>query len=259
MNNWLKKLKKKAILPAAAFLVAAAAIGTTFAWQKWDLEITNNLKAHDTIVSIVEKDFNPETGVKEVAFHNDGDSSVFLRISYSDYWIKGEDKHTDKHQEPVWIKVTEGSDEVLEETIILSNKMANGDDIAVKKWTTVWPEYQKDPDSNLPEPKKDEEWVDGGDGWYYYKKVLKKNETTARILNGVIFPTVPEEYETANYRLFFKAEVVQCSDGSHTLNSEDVNDDATYKMFKKVAKVNQDGINVQWYNKADNGNLVPIN
>ena len=80
MNSLLKKLKMKAILPAAAFL-AAAAIGTTFAWQTWDLSVTNELRSHETKVEVEEPEFHPEDGVKKVRFKNTGNSSIFLRIS----------------------------------------------------------------------------------------------------------------------------------------------------------------------------------
>ena len=88
--KWLiKKIKMKAILPAAAFL-AAAAIGTTFAWQTWDLSVTNELKSHTTEVEVEEPEFDPSTGTKQVQFTNTGNSSVFLRVSYTEYWEKEE-------------------------------------------------------------------------------------------------------------------------------------------------------------------------
>lgn len=219
MNNWLKKLKKKAILPAAAFLVAAAAIGTTFAWQTWDLSITNNLKAHDTKVTIDEEGFDPNTGVKPVTIENDGDSSVFLRVAYSQYWLSHEnlEGREGNNVEPVW----QGT------TILPNNKYAE------KTWTSSW---QTD-------------WV-YDDGWYYYTKVLTQKGTvggTVKILERVDFVNLPPEYEAANYRLFFKAEVVQCSDGSNTLNSDAVNANATFALFGKTARVKNGS--VEWYSK----------
>lgn len=221
MNNWHKKLKKKAILPAAAFLMAAAAIGTTFAWRTWDLSITNNLKAHETKVIIDETGFNPLTGKKPVVFKNDGSSSVYLRVAYSEYWIADEkevqadqSKHWgyNEHEQPTW-------EHENTSTKVLSNKDANGNDIAVKTWTSAW----------------ETDWEKGNDGWYYYKKVLLAGEKTDPILDSVSIVKVPEEYQKANYRLFFKAEVVQCSDGSNTLNSDQVNADALQKLFKMQA------------------------
>lgn len=221
MNNWKSKLKKKAILPAVAFLIAAAAIGTTFAWRTWDLSITNNLKAHETKVTIDETGFNPLTGTKPVSFKNDGTSSVYLRVTYSEYWIADEKEVQgdgskswgyNEHEQPTW----EYGDT---STKILSNKDANGDDIAVKTFTPAW----------------EENWQEGDDGWYYYKKVLLAGKATQPILESVSIVNVPEEYRRANYRLFFKAEVVQCSDGSNTLNSDEVNADALQKLFKMQA------------------------
>lgn len=185
MSNWLKKLKMKAILPAAA-VIAAAAIGTTFAWQTWDLSVTNQLRSHETEI-LVEENFDKEHPFdhKNVWFKNEGSSSVFLRVSYTDYWQKGEE--------------------------ILSNQLS-GQAVAEKHWN------RKD-------------WTEI-DGWYYYNRILKKGERTEDILTKVDPPApFPEEYKGAEYHLYFKAEVVQCSDGSNTLNSEEVNNDATQKMF----------------------------
>lgn len=209
MKNLLIKLKMKAILPAAAIL-AAAAIGTTFAWQTWDLSVTNELRSHTTEVNIEEPDFRPGDGVKQVQFRNTGNSSVFLRVSFTEYWEK----------------VENGSSKYL-----LSNKV-NGKEMATKHWTKYW-------ESDL--------WINGGDGWYYYTKVLKPGKPTELILDGVTFENVTndnQEYLNANYRLYFKAEVVQCSDGSNTLNCEEVNKAATKELFGKEATV--DNGNVSW-------------
>ena len=190
MRNWLKRLEMKAILPAAA-VIAAAAIGTTFAWQTWDLSVTNQLRSHETGI-LVEEDFNEDDPFdhKNVKFTNNGSSSVFLRVSYTDYWQKGEEILSNQHQ--------------------LNGK---NEDVAEKIWNLT-------------------DWTDGRDGWYYYNRILEKGETTKDILTRVKPPDpFPEEYKGAEYHLYFKAEVVQCSDGSNTLNSEEVNNDATQKMF----------------------------
>ncbi len=231
MNKWLNKLKKKAILPAAAFLVAAAAIGTTFAWQKWELSITNNLKAHDVVVTIEEEfDGGPD---KVVRFQNNGDASVFLRVCYSEYWISGEPDTDDIHSKPNW---SDGKDEV-KPTYILPNISKVGE-VANKVWEDVWPDSVPCEENDL--------WVKK-EGWYYYKRILKAGELTAPILSEVKFlENRPEEYKTAHYRLYFKAEVVQCSDGNNTLNSDEVNTNATLSVFGKEAQVDEDG-SVSWY------------
>lgn len=240
MNNWLSRLKKKAILPAMAFLTAAATIGTTFAWQQWDLSIKNNLKAHDVAVQIEEK-FKPEEGHKQVTFKNTGDSSVFLRVSYAEYWINQETGVYGLHDDPNW-----NYGEIP--TNILSNTV-NGIEIAKKAWVSEWPDSGSG-DTSI--------WFDAKDGWYYYKKVLHTDDPGVKILDGVGFlkklpddTKVPAEYTEGNYRLFFKAEVVQCSDGSNTLNSSTVNANSTAALFGRKATVAEDGVTVIWEGEAE--------
>lgn len=223
MSKWLKMMNMKAILPAAALAVTAA-IGTTFAWPNWNLDVTNEMKSHTTDVKI-DENFTGWTQ-KEVSFENTGDSSVFLRISYTEYWDDGEGK-------------------------FLSN-VVDGESVATKAWTEAFKSANGEAGT---------EWLDGGDGWYYYKKVLKAGEKTGKILNYVSFhKPIGEEavdeneaayrlYNPNNYHLYFKAEVVQCSDGGNTLNSEEVNARATNRVFGRVAKVvAQNGETyVAWY------------
>lgn len=94
-----------------------------------------------------------------------------------------------------------------------STNLLDGDYGVVKNWTTAWTT----------------EWVDGGDGWFYYNKVLGAGESTATILSGVEFPSdIPEN---ADYNLTFLAEVIQVSD------EDAVNTDATNKLFGKTGQV----------------------
>lgn len=223
MNRWLKKIKKKAILPVAAFLVAAATIGTTFAWQQWDLSVTNNLRSHTTEVTIIEKGkedgpFDPEKGYKQVSFTNTGSSSVFLRVSYSEYWVSKEKLPDDAgpNEDPHW-----GDEQ--NPTYLLSNVTnINGQVVPFAKpvWTSEW----------------ETDWYAAGDGWYYYKKILPAGGHTDNILERVGFDldNLPNEYKNANYRLFFKAEVVQCSDSdiSKVPNRDKVNKNAIKAIFQ---------------------------
>lgn len=199
MNKWLKRIKVKAILPAAV-LLAAAAIGTTFAWQEWDLSVTNEMKSHTTGVTVVEE-FKP-WDYKKVQFENTGSSSVFLRVSYTEHW-----------------ETPEGQ--------ILSNKDSQDREVAIKDFN--W-----------------DGWEQKSDGWYYYKKVLKSGETTPLVLTKVTYnDSADDVYKNAEYYLYFKSEVVQCSDGSNTLNSGEVNRDATQKVFGRVGTVKANGT-VSW-------------
>lgn len=216
MSRWLKKLKVKTILLAAALWVTAA-VGGTFAWQEWELSVTNELKAHDTQVE-VEEDFQSYDH-KKVGFKNTGTSSVFLRVCYSESW------KADENLLP----------NTVTKTVDSEKKQVP---VAIKKWTEFWPEQE---DNKSTE---NDEWVRIGD-WYYYKKVLKAGTSTNLILNKVsLLDPLPEEYKNANYDLYFYVEAVQCSDGSNTLNSSEVNREATRKIFGPWAEV--DGDTVIW-------------
>lgn len=71
-------------------------------------------------------------------------------------------------------------------------------------------------------------WLDGGDGWYYYTKVLPAG-STAYFMSGVKFPQkVPAG---ADYKFNILAETVQVSDEA------DVNTAATKLLFGKTGTV----------------------
>lgn len=193
MIRKFNRLKMETILLTVAML-ATAAVGTTFAWQNWELGITNHLKAHDTVIDIEEK-FDEEDPYdhKEVEFINTGSSSAFVRVGYVEYWEMKKNG----------------------EAYLLSNQSGENE-VAIKNWTKNW----------------NENWTDGQDGWFYYNKILKSGESTDLILNKVeLLAPLPEEYWNADYHLYFKVESVQCSDGSNTLNSQEVNAAATKQIF----------------------------
>lgn len=191
-KKW-NQLKMETILLAAAML-AAAGIGTTFAWQNWELGITNHLKAHDTEITVTEEfDEKNPYDYKRVAFSNTGSSSAFVRVGFTEYWEMLKDG----------------------EAYLLSNQSGD-EEVAIKNWTESWTK----------------DWTDGQDGWFYYNKILTGGDFTSPILDGVeLLKPLPEEYWSADYHLYFKVESVQCSDGSNTLNCDEVNKDATSKVF----------------------------
>lgn len=269
MKNWKNKLKIRTILLAVA-LLAATAIGATFAWQTWSLEMTNVLTAHETQISIVEN-FEPTVGTKIVRFKNEGTSSVFLRVSYTEFWeIEG--------REGIDGVESTGPIGGIPSTILPNTvyDQRDGNSVGSKIAKKYCNEKEWVP-RNDQEWVDNEDWMDGGDGWFYYKKVLKAGNNTScecntdkksgkdnaniasecdcecctgEVLTKVLFDNellnAHEEYKDAHYQLYFKAEVVQCSDGSNTLNSDEVNEDATRKLFGKVARVSADGITVTW-------------
>lgn len=145
---------------------------------------------------------------KEVVFENTGTADVFLRIAYAETWI-----------------YTESLSGGKEEQIILPNRSETGNDdsIVSKEWDSEWSQH----------------WYDGGDGWYYYKNILKANEKTDKILKSVTFndtDNYPDSrYADAEYQLHFQVEAVQASDELQ------VSKDAVKELFDKSISVDEKG------------------
>lgn len=212
MKEKLSIIRNKVLLLVIA-LLSITLVGTTFAWTTWDLSVKNELQSRDTEIQISE-DFEHSTGKKVVSFKNEGSSSVFLRVAYAEFWEEDID----------------GIEQML------SNTTADGREIALKSWTDYWYGGSK------------EEWEDGGDGWYYYKKILKPGQETEEILTRVDFiEPLPDYYKKEFYHLFFKAEAVQCSDGEATLNSDEVNRNALQDVFHKLpSSIDLESGTVDW-------------
>lgn len=207
--------KNKKILFLLGCLVLTT-IGSSFAFWSGKIEHTNVLNADKMkaeINEIFKKDSQPTGTVqKEVSFKNDSTSAAFLRVSYGETWQKEKD-----------------------EEIVLLNNQINGTDVAIKNWKNGFGE-----NSSL--------WTDGGDGWFYYNKVMKPSSETEKILTEVTFPDYSDnnyaDYSTATYQLYFRMELLQVSDSQFTLNSEEVNKKATMSVFGKEATVS--GTTVEW-------------
>lgn len=193
-------------------MIASLSIGTVSALWAEEIVHENKLVADEVKGSIVENFPSPSmTGdvTKEVSFTNSGTAAAFLRVAYSETWTK-----------------KSGSDDVM------LNNSVNGTDVATKNWSTA----------------KNADWVDGGDGWLYYKKLLNPGETTEKILQSVSFPDYTQDdykaYKDADYQLYFRMELLQASDSHATLNKDKVNEDSTSTVFGKKATVS--GTNVTW-------------
>lgn len=204
--------RKWTLLTLGVFCMATTLIGFSYAEQKVQSSIENNLYT-PTVQASVDEKFNQEEAIvtwpgsvdKEVAFSNNGTAPVFVRIAYTEFWK-------------------------LEGNIFLPN-LVDGVELADKVWTTAF---------NLNDPNTCE-WIDGQDGWYYYKKVLSPSEVTNTILTKVEFASRPLDtrYEKAKYHLEFRVEVVQAS------KDNVVNQQATSSLFKKTATVGEEGV-VTW-------------
>lgn len=178
-------------LSVAVLLTILLGIGATSAAFYHSVSLTNTLTTPTVEEEIVE-DFGEgvsgNSKVKKVSFRNTGTADTFIRISFAETW-----KYTDESsQESLFLPdrqmVSEGSKFEIEKAakIIWSN------------------EFERD-------------WVQGTDGWYYYKKVLPAGSKTHDIMTAVDFSGIygknwPDpRYLKGDYELYFTVESVQAS------------------------------------------------
>lgn len=191
--------------------VLALGIGGTGAAVRHRMALKNEVRTPTVEVTTSETIGNVDRysgkKQKEVMFKNTGSADVFLRIAYAETWI-----------------YTESLSGGKTEQIILPNRSepGNDDSIVSKEWHN-W----------------NDNWYDGGDGWYYYKKVLEAEESTEEILRSVTFndtDNYPDSrYADAEYQLHFQVEAVQASDELQ------VSKDAVKELFDKSISVDENG------------------
>ena len=170
---------KKRPLAFILFLLILGIVGTTLAYYYSETIIPNRFKVLTYNVALEEK-YNNSWGVKEVEFSNNEETNtpVVLRINYNESWRK----------------------EVSGIKLSLDNNV-NGQNVVEKNWTTAFTD----------------DFIDGEDGWYYYKKVLNAEESV-KVLNSIqlnenLISTSPyyDDYKTYDYELDFNFEAIQAN------------------------------------------------
>lgn len=152
-------------------------IGVTYALFSNSVLFENKFKAASYDV-ILEDEFYNTWGTKNVSVKNNDTTPVVIRISYNELW----------------------SLEVGDTFLTISNKI-NDTDAVVKSWTEDWLNN----------------FTDGNDGWYYYNKVLNKDETVLILTeiqkNETLIASSndKEYYDTYNYELDFNYEAIQAT------------------------------------------------
>ena len=173
-----KKIKKKPLF-FLLLLLALGIIGTTFAYYYTEIAIPNQFRAMTYNVTI-EEEFNNTWGTKKVSFVNNEETNtpVVLRINFNELWRK----------------------EVNGVKLSLDNNV-NGTNVVTKNWTTAFTN----------------DFIDGGDGWYYYKKTLAA-EASVQVLDSIalnesLISTSPyyDDYKSYTYELDFNFEAIQAS------------------------------------------------
>jgi len=188
-----KILKNKKIVILILFLLVG--VGATAAYYANKVSIENTFKTATYNVTL-EEEFYSKWGTKKVSIINKKDTNtpVVLRVSYIEVWSK-----------------------TVDSTLYTLSNTVNGENVVTKEWTDAWTN----------------DFIDGGDGWYYYTKTLNGGESV-QILSSIAKNTsvITSEYDSYDYYLTFDYEAVQASS------------DAVNEAWGKTPTINGD--NVTW-------------
>lgn len=172
-----RRIKSKPLLFLLGILVVAT-IGGTFAYYYQNVSLPNQFKAMTYNVNLTEE-FNNDWGTKKVYItNNDTTNSVVLRVSYNEMWSK-----------------TVGNN-----ILTISNSI-NGNNLVTKNWTSTFTN----------------DFVDGLDGWFYYKAVLNPSDSI-QLLNSISLNTnlientvYYDDYLNYDYNLIFNYEALDAN------------------------------------------------
>lgn len=180
MKEFTNKFKKnKKLYVALASLALIGVVGSTIAYLYMKKEFENRFYTSSYNVAIKEE-FYDEWGTKKVSVVNQDATPVVIRVAYIETW-------SDKNDEDVSLQ--------------FSNQI-NGIDVVTKSWTNSWTN----------------EFIPNSDGWYYYNKVLTKDETV-RILESIkinkdVTKTSEDNYSLYDYDLDFRYEAIQATENA---------------------------------------------
>ena len=189
------------LVVVTSLVLTMTILGATYAYQRHENELDNLLKAHNISGTIIEN--GVPTGEQEDFAINPGGAPVSKEVKF---------ENTSDSGAAVFVRVAYAQTWMDEDGALL----AYDSTYATPNWSSAWTS----------------QWIDGGDGWYYYNEVLKAGDITLAVLESVNFASsLPGGYATGQYQLTFMMEVVQCSD------EEEVNEAASLATFGKKATV----------------------
>jgi hypothetical protein len=171
----MKRIKQKKsrkylfATPVVAIIAVVAALGVSlavYAISRNTSVIEGSMKVASNGVVIIE-DSDPGFGKKEISFKNDSETNASVLLRIA--------------YSETW---TNSSGEVV------SNVGSNNANVVVKNWTN---EFAQD-------------FVDGGDGWYYYKKTLEPLNSVQVLSSISLNDTTYNKYD---YDISFRFEAVQ--------------------------------------------------
>ena len=199
MEQILKEKNNLKIKPIIFILLIATVIisGSTIAFFSIKESFGNKFKVKAFDISIEEPDFKGDFGSKTINIINNDSADVIIRVTINELWSKNQD----------------------DELVMLNNKV-DGKDVVIKERGTDWDDF-----------------IDGHDGWYYYKKVLKSDEKIELLKSIEKNTLIPEEklkeYDSYDYELSYNYEGIQATE------------DAIKNIWELDANINEDGT-ISW-------------
>ena len=241
----LKKIFKSKSLLLLSVMIILITLSGTIAYFINDFNVVDNINTRAYNINLTQTN-QGSWGEKHVTLSNDeeNDSPVIIRLSYTEFFDYVKEPEAPILSEPIIINPDfpfdeDDEDDEDDDTVIdsydyidengirirkrftLSNKI-NGVDVATKNWTD---EFLND-------------FVDGNDGWFYYKKVLNAQEFIPILESVNLNEELIENneyyyyYTTYAYYLLFDFEAV-------TPDSDKIQ-----ALWGKTATI--DGNNVTW-------------
>lgn len=197
----VSQLKNKRVLGIAALAIVAAAVGATIAYNADSMNFANKFTLTDDKAVFTEVFESPANWQpcqeisKTATATNPNNTARYVRVKYTEYWRKAnsaisDDNHTTTELPLTW---TESG--------------------TTNRYAVINFQNQSD-------------WLDGGDGWYYYKNALAKDATTSSLFKSVTMncnanvagtvtysadgksgESTPTEYAGAKYHLYITFEM----------------------------------------------------
>lgn len=167
----IKKTRNKKqllVLPivAGVAIVAAISISVVYAYSHNTSVINNGMKLAGSGVTIIE-DSDEGFGKKEITFKNQGEGNATVLLRIA--------------YSETWTR-NDGS--------VVSNVNSSNANVVTKTWTSAFTD----------------DFEDGHDGWYYYKKTLPA-DSEVKVLSSIALNDA--SYEQYNYDISFRFEAVQ--------------------------------------------------
>ena len=163
--------KRKVILVLSTVAVAALIAGSLAYWNQTHT-IENPFDTSERYGSTVIEDFTPENGEnwqpgvevdKSTQVQNTGDQDIIVRVKMDEKWVRKDENSPYK----VVPAETEGAVYVTSQESATDGLTAADGSVVIKNFVA------------------DTDWIDGGDGWFYYQVNLEAGKTTDKWLRSV--------------------------------------------------------------------------